>query len=330
MLHPVFSRADLSSRPSLAPEGRHRPAREGAYFLPTAGRAVRRGQSTVALLVLAGSLAGPLCRGAETVAPHMQPPLAPEARAVVPQGVSVAVHRGVATLTGTMPSVEQKRLVLEAAMKVRNVREVVDQLTVSPPARGDAEITEAIRQALSADPTLGTDGLEISVQSGAVLLRGVAGDWQQRDLTAWIAGKVAGVRSVENTIRLPENTRPDEDLAREIGDEFVVELGGTRLVHTSTAADGQPAADGAAYMDPPAVSVRDGVATLSGQVPSLSVREVAERMAASTVGIKAVVNQLEVAVDPHVADATVAAQVRGAIAAVARPQPQTDWAASAP
>src|SRR5262249_56664805 len=100
--------------------------------------------------------------------------------------IGVAVHDGIVTLTGSVPSYTEKRKAERAASRVQGVKAVANDLEVRMPwtsERTDAEIAQAACDALKWAITVPDDRIKISVSRGWVDLEGVV-DWQYQRTAA--------------------------------------------------------------------------------------------------------------------------------------------------
>lgn len=189
--------------------------------------------------------------------------------------VRVTVERGVATLTGTIPSFEQKRRALDMARRTVGVTEVTDRIIVLPSeSRTDREILEAVREALSKN--LGknaTDKINTAVTGRVVTLTGTLPSSYPKQVAEFLAGLTAGVVGVRNEIVVrPTIARTDAQVAQDVRSRFrrnaLIKEQGIE------------------------VSVASGVVTLTGTVDTMRQVEQAEAIARFTPGTVDVRNQL--------------------------------------
>lgn len=116
--------------------------------------------------------------------------------------VSVAAH-GVVTLAGVVKSYAEKVAAERAAKRVRGVHAVVNDVDVKLPMsheRNDADIADAVVQALEWNVLVPHDTIEARVSEGWVRLEGVV-DWNyQRAAAEESVQQLAGVKGVTNLI----------------------------------------------------------------------------------------------------------------------------------
>lgn len=196
---------------------------------------------------------------------------------IVADGIAIAIHEGVVTVRGTVPSLRQKRAVEKAVKSVRGVRGVADELVVDLPAshvRSDTEIALAIKHRLASNGVVPA-GVQFVVANAHVTLSGVVQWYYQAHEAAHEAGRVTGVVAVTNDIvvKTPEPVTVPE-IRRRIQSSF------------------QRAADLDANCI--AVAVDGGTVTLSGTVRTWLEHEKATEAAWSISGVTRVDNLISI------------------------------------
>jgi len=195
----------------------------------------------------------------------------------------VGVEDGIATLTGTVSNFAAKRAAEQVASDTIGVWRVKNFLRVRA-AEGDAmpedaEIRTAIRSALLRDPYVSRDDVTMSVINGHVNLYGTVDTDYERDRAQTLAENAAGVVDVDNYVHAERDFTYSRDW--EIEDDIRSELFWSPFVD----------------QDQVDVTVRDGVATLRGEVDTWSEWLSAEENAREG-GAKRVVNLLDVDYGP--------------------------------
>jgi osmotically-inducible protein OsmY len=188
----------------------------------------------------------------------------------------VAVKDGIVTLTGWVDSLIKKWAAEEAALRVRGVKAVANDIEVRLPAdaeRTDAHIAEAALHALKWDALVPSDSIKVKVSKGWVTLEGQV-DWQyQRHDAEWAVRRLTGVRGVTNLLAVKPRGTPFE-LKRKIEDALVrsAETDARRIT----------------------VDVEGSKVILGGSVRSWAERQQAERVAWSAPGVTSVDNRIAV------------------------------------
>lgn len=107
-------------------------------------------------------------------------------------GLDVRVDAGIVTLTGNLGSWAQRHAAQDAAHRV---------VGVAPPV-GEADLRKAIRSALERQIEREANDIELEVQDGEVVLRGVVHSWREREAVLGAVKGTQGVRTIQHTIRV--------------------------------------------------------------------------------------------------------------------------------
>ena len=184
--------------------------------------------------------------------------------------VGVAVHDGVATLTGTVPFYAQ-RVAAEAAVKrVKGVKAVAEEIEVhfdGVPPQSDEDIAGRAASLLKWSAVVPDRAIDISVTKGWVTLGGnVEWDYQRRKAEASVRD-LAGVRGVVNNIAVRPRVQAGDVTSR---------------IQQAFTRDAQLEAGQIK------VSVTGGRVKLEGHVKNWQERNAAERAAWAAPGVSAV------------------------------------------
>ena len=116
--------------------------------------------------------------------------------------ISVAAHAGVVTLTGCVPNYAERVAAERAALRVRDVRAVANDLLVKLVSlRGDPDIAADTARALEAHAGVPAS-VKATVRDGVVALEGTV-EWMFQRLAAERAvSHLRGVTGVNNNIRI--------------------------------------------------------------------------------------------------------------------------------
>jgi osmotically-inducible protein OsmY len=190
--------------------------------------------------------------------------------------IAVAVHDGIVTLTGTVPSYWQKIEAEQAAKRVMGVKAVANDLTVELPSeheRNDTDIARAAADVLAWHSDL-PKTIQLSVSNGWITLSGTV-DWQHQKEEAERAVRyLTGVKGVVNNIAIkaaPKVADVRERIRKEL--ERTVDQEANRIN----------------------VETTNGKVVLRGTVHSWAELDAARRAAWSVPGVTAVENDLIVA-----------------------------------
>ncbi len=117
--------------------------------------------------------------------------------------ICARVASGVVAFEGRVPSLSHKRLAEALAWWVPGVRDVRNDLAVSPPEEDtDDEISDAVRLVLEKEPLLDAAQLRVDTRGGEVVLHGAVPSDEQRAIAERDAWFVPGVREVKNQVEI--------------------------------------------------------------------------------------------------------------------------------
>ena len=190
--------------------------------------------------------------------------------------IGVAVHDGIVTLTGSVPSYTEKRAAERVAKRVQGVKAVANDIEVRMPwtsERTDADIAQAAVDALKWKTLVPDDRIKVAVSKGWITLEGDV-DWQfQRKDAEEAVHHLVGVRGVTNQITV----KP-------------------RVLATAVKSRIEAAFRRSAELDAQKIRVEthDGKVTLHGQLHSWAERDEADRTAWAAPGVSEVENLIMV------------------------------------
>lgn len=193
---------------------------------------------------------------------------------VRPTEIGVAVKDGIVTLTGWVDSYMKKLAAEDAAHRVHGVRAVVNDLEVHLPGsaeRTDADLAQAVVNALQWDTNIPANKLEVTVSQGWVTLKGEVDYAFQKQEAERAIRHLAGITGVTNFIKVRSQVLPT-DLKASIEKALI----------RSAETDAQRIT----------VEVAGGKVILRGTVHSYAERKAAEEAAWSAPGVTEVENKI--------------------------------------
>lgn len=117
--------------------------------------------------------------------------------------IAVAVHDGIATLTGHVSSHARRVAAERAALRIPGISGVADEIEVDLPGdyrRSDADIAAAVRLALDWDTLVPSENVWCSVTDGRVTLGGEVRTLRERELAAHAVERLMGITGITNDI----------------------------------------------------------------------------------------------------------------------------------
>jgi osmotically-inducible protein OsmY len=131
--------------------------------------------------------------------------------------IDVTTHDGVVELSGTVSTILSRDRAAAIAESVKGVRAVVNDLTVVPVERTDAQIKGDITMALATDPVAHSWKINVAVSRGKVILTGTVDTWAERRFADRLVRGVKGVKEVENDLSISyETARNDAEIKTEV------------------------------------------------------------------------------------------------------------------
>jgi osmotically-inducible protein OsmY len=198
---------------------------------------------------------------------------------VQPNDIGVSVKDGIVTLTGWVDSYTRKWAAEDAALRVRGVHAVVNDVEVRLPIdaeRTDKDIAAAALYAMEWDAGVPLDRVQLAVSNGWITLNGEVDFQHRREDAERAVRRLTGVKGVMNliTVKSPGPALSPAELKRRIEEALVrsATLDAQRIV----------------------VEVDGSKIVLKGTVHSWAEKKEAQRVAWSAPGVTEVVNQITV------------------------------------
>jgi osmotically-inducible protein OsmY len=166
---------------------------------------------------------------------------------VSPNEIGVVVKNGVVTLTGWVDSYTKRWAAEKAALRVRGVKAVANDIEVRLPGFGertDADIAAAAIRALQWDSLVPEDKVTVTVSKGWVTLKGEV-EWQyQKEDAERVVRRLTGVKGVINSITVKPRLTPsalkekiEKALVRSVetdAERITVEVQGSKVILRGT------------------------------------------------------------------------------------------------
>ncbi|TLP76537.1 BON domain-containing protein [Pseudomonas nitroreducens] len=222
-------------------------------------------------------------------------------RELKPYAIKVDVENGRAQLTGAVASEEQKALAGQIAGSVEGITAVDNQLGVdaslADAQKADATKDEGVVQKWD-DATLAAKvksklllekrsaGLDIKVtsKSGAITLEGTVISEEASQQAAHLAAQTEGVSAVDNRLKVDPDVASTQTFEKSVGDAQAAVSDAWITSQIKAGILSAHALQGLSI----GVSTRDGVVTLSGQVPNADERQQLIDSARKTRGVREV------------------------------------------
>ena len=132
---------------------------------------------------------------------------------VQPNEIGIMVKDGIVTLMGWVDSYWKKIAAEEAALRVRGVKAIANDIEVRLPGsaeRTDPDLAKAVLNALRWEAAIPADKLDVTVSQGWVTLKGEVEYGFQKRLAERVVERLSGVKGVTNLITVKPHVMPTD------------------------------------------------------------------------------------------------------------------------
>ena len=204
--------------------------------------------------------------------------------------VKLDAKAGMVTLTGSVRNESHKLLAQETVAGLPGVTGVDNQIKLrdQQPEKSDAWLALKVKSALAFHKGVSAYATEVEVTDGVVTLKGEASSEAQRELAKAYAMDIEGVKEVNNKMKInPENTKHAKSSEESVDDASIsAQVRVALLTHRST------------RNSQISVFTREGTVTLQGTAKNDSEKVLVSKLVEDIHGVKDVVNEIEVGVEP--------------------------------
>lgn len=204
--------------------------------------------------------------------------------------VKLDAKDGVVTLTGSVRDESHKLLAQETVADLPGVTRVDNRIKLrdQQPEKSDAWLALKVKSALAFHKGVSAYATEVKVTDGVVTLKGEASSDAQRELAKAYAEDIDGVKRVNNELKVaPEKARHAKASEESVDDSSITaQVRVALLTHRSTRASQI------------SVSTHEGAVTLKGTAKNESEKALVSKLVEDIYGVKEVVNEIEVGVEP--------------------------------
>jgi hyperosmotically inducible protein len=215
--------------------------------------------------------------------------------------IHVETNNGVATLTGLVPTENDKRTVEDITRSTKGVENVVNNLNVDPKAQAavsdkqratDLEIKVALLEGILNNPQLKTQNIKVDVINNDVRLTGNVQSSDQKATAESIARAIPNVHSVDSygvAVTNTPNTPSTPSAAQTQNSKQAEDEKLSAMVESALSRE-------SAITFPQKIKVQstNGIVYLTGTAASKAEKALAGQLAHNTAGAKDVVNNIDV------------------------------------
>lgn len=206
-------------------------------------------------------------------------------RTILEDQVKVKANDGVVTLSGSVQDSRARDLAADTVENLPGVASVNNEIKLKSayPEHSDAWMAFKIRSRLLVKSNVSASSTTVTVQDGAVTLRGTADNIAQKELTEVYAKEIDNVKSVKNDIVVKEKPAMGETTGEKIDDASITsQVKFALLDHKGT------------HSLKTKVTTSDGVIVITGEAGSDAEKSLVTKLAQDVRGVKSVKNEMTV------------------------------------
>ena len=189
---------------------------------------------------------------------------------------NVSVHNGVVTINGQVNSLNDKYRIFDIVSRIPGVKDIKDLVVVNADTVPDKIIKQSTEQAIiDATSIMEPERIKVRVDNGVIFLNGTVSYYREKKAAESIATWQKGAVGVVNNLKVLSHKSDisDANLQVILSDIISKEFPLAKNVN---------------------ISVKDGIASISGEVPRLSDKYSIEEDFYPVLGIKGVVDNLTI------------------------------------
>lgn len=188
------------------------------------------------------------------------------------------LHRGgVITMSGRVSTIAARQQAEALVAQVPRIWKVDNFIEVMPSRSSNSSLLEQdLLKALGAHALTQEASISAKIVQGKASLSGTVPSLVTKDLAGEIAGRIDGVTHIDNLlVVIPPYPRPDEEIRRDLVQRLEEDLAIGRSTHFG-------------------ITVESGIVTLSGQMESLQMRQVAHDAAKRISGVTTIIDRIQI------------------------------------
>ena len=189
---------------------------------------------------------------------------------------NVSVQNGIVTINGEVNSLNDKYRIFDIISRVHGVKEIKDLIDVDADTVPDQVIKQNTEETLhSASSIMEPDRIKVSVDNGIIMLNGTVSYYREKQAAQSIATWQKGAVDLVNNLKVLSHSADTSDKNLQVILNEIISKQFPLAKNIN-------------------ISVKDGIATITGEVPRLSDKYGIEENFYPVLGIKGVIDNLNV------------------------------------